>query len=207
MQIALKIGLGLTMGLGGLLAQQPTLTITSPADHAVLHAGDAFTVNVEATGARFVGVAMVWPFQMPLLVNREKPPFTFTFSIPKKVKPGLYQLIAEGRTDSQQHVTSNQVWIDIERPDAPISITLDPDEPYVVYLDAPLVIVVRGTYKDGFTTLLNQSTRTKFVSQDTRIVRIQNGGGLVGVAAGSTDVVIQVGDKTFKRRVTVENDR
>ena len=198
----------LVCAVPGLLAQQPTLRITSPASRTIVHPGQSFSVIIQGSGAQFKQVILSTPNPIPWPDALREPPFTFTVKIPEDMQPGLHRFLATGLTVSKQQVNSNQMWLDIERPDQPVSIQLDPEGPYELRPgQGPLVIDVYGIYKDGAKVLLNASTQTTFLSEDPKVMMIQLYGVLHSVAMGSTNLVIRVNDKVMRQRVTVTKEK
>lgn len=203
-----RVGLSaLVLTAARLVAQQPTLTITAPTAGVVVHTGETFTVTVEPKGGHFVGVALIPPSPIPWTLERTEPPFTFTFSIPKTMTPGLYPFVAGGKTDSQQQVNSNRLWVDIERLDQPISVELAANGPYHMRPGDDFPLDVFGTYKNGDRIVLNTSRQTTFVSEDPTVVAIHDYGVFVAMAEGTTVVVIRAGGKQFKVQVIVTKNK
>jgi hypothetical protein len=147
-------------------AQHPLLQITSPSNQSLVAEGQVVTITVSADPTVhniFVSA------QAPLAeVRPTSSPTQFTLILPANVDPGLYQMGAVGLGPSGD-VESAPVLIDIERPDAPVSIKVSPTYLKLQGIGSQMPIQVVGTYADGAKLYLSNSTQTGLVSQSTRI--------------------------------------
>jgi hypothetical protein len=190
--------------VGILLAQQATLRIVSPANLAVVHTGEKVVVTVEASGAKFKMLVLIPPGAIPWPDGRAEPPFAFPLSIPRDMLPGLYPIEVDGGTDTGGRITSNRIWIDVEPRGEPISVRPQSND---IELCGRMrgTVDVYGTYADGSTVTLTKSTRTSYVPEDPKILRVVPYGTVEGVSPGSTYLDIRVGDKVLKIPVVVRD--
>jgi hypothetical protein len=59
---------------------------------------------------------------------RDLPPYKFKIKIPAEIEPGLYSLTAFGVRPNGDLDDSEPVDVDVERRDAPVCITVEPDK-------------------------------------------------------------------------------
>lgn len=67
---------------------------------------------------------------------------------------------------------SAPILIDVERPDAPISITAAPASAQLFGVGSQQPLQIFGTYADGARLFLSNSTLTQLVSSDTRTAAV-----------------------------------
>ena len=118
------------------------------------------------------------------------PPFQFTVQIPQGTTPGPYKLTALGAITAGQPIWSDSITIDVERPDSPNTLTTDPPGPLGVYVGETFGVDVIGTYDDGSTVNLTNSSQTTLESQSPGIVSVGPGGNLTALAPGSTQIIV-----------------
>jgi hypothetical protein len=185
------------------LQAQLTLQITSPADNTVVHPGQTVNVIVTPTqGVNFNPVLVIGGG--PIGVNQaiSGPPYLVPVPITGNAVPGRYMMTASGSSISGL-VRSNQIWIDVERRDSPVSLQVD-SALTIMWVgeklpSAPIV----GTFADGSKIHLNGSTLTMYSSSEPSIVMVDSAGQLTAVAAGSANITITNGDASALLPVTV----
>jgi hypothetical protein len=155
--------------LGSLVAQ--SLQITSPVNGTVVNPGQLVTVNVSVSGD-FQGVDVIG--QSPVGSSQQSlnaPPYQFTVQVPSAISPGLYAVTAYGGTAPGQGVTSDPVSLDVERPDSPVSILV---EPTILELLPGEVgyLGVTGLFQDGTTFDLAQSTLVTYTSDTPGVATV-----------------------------------
>jgi len=187
-----------------LRGEKPTLRITSPPNWTVVHPGDTITMTVEASGGKFVAMVIMPADPIPWGDMRTAPPYRFSVSIPRDITPRLYGIVADGVTESQQRIYSERIYIDVERPDHPVSISTEPEGPIVSHPQDLFILDVIGKYPDGSSEDLTRSTQTKYVSGDSRIVTVTETGVVKSIALGNTGITIRVGEKVMKVPIIVQ---
>lgn len=180
---------------------QGALQITSPANGVVVHPGDAITVTVSASGDTFASVSIIGTSPLPFTDAVMTPPFQFTMFIPEQITPGIYNLTAIGSVTSGQPITSLPVTLDVERPDAPVSVSVDTPGPLELSLGDVTVVHVSGTFADGSNIDLTKSSGTTFVSGSPNTVSVLSNGVLSAIAPGATQIIV---DGTITIPVTVD---
>jgi hypothetical protein len=99
--------------------------------------------------------------------------------IPANVSPGTYTLTAFG-VSASGNATSAPVIISVERPDAPVEITVAPASLYLpVGARAPLRVM--GTYADGTQLDISHSASTTFSSTSTSVATVDTQGYVTAV--------------------------
>src|ERR1700677_3728039 len=127
-------------------AQQPLLQITSPYNQSSAPEGQALTITVSADpSVQDVYVTTQYPLPN---VQPTSSTTQFTLSLPNTVTPGLYQITASGVTPSGD-VESVPGQIDVERKDAPVSISAKPTFVTISKIGATQPSNVQGTFADG----------------------------------------------------------
>jgi hypothetical protein len=191
-----------------LSAQKPSLRLTAASSLPVAYIGQAFTVTAEGLGGQFTHVTVIPPGKIPFPGEQTKPPFSFVLSIPRDMEPGMYPLVADGVTESGDHMPSNRLWVDVERPDQPISIKTE-FESYELDLDKSLhmdmsgPVNVYGTFQDGSVVPLTASTQTSYVPEDPSIIKVTTNGVIHPLKLGTTYLEVHVGAKVVKVEVIV----
>lgn len=177
-----------------------TLQITSPTDGSTVSPGQSLTVNVSASGAFQQVLVVGWSpigFSDPLAA----PPYQFTVQIPTNIQPGHYQLTADGVTTTGIETSSDPINIDIERPDAPISLSVQPSRLKLSLGDAGYLRVI-GTFSDGTTADLTLSTLTSYRSTPS-VATVTSQGIVSPVAQGGGGVTVTYGNLSVGASVTV----
>lgn len=170
---------------------QPTLHITSPADGTVVHPGESLTVIVEVSGGALKGVFVIGTDPIGGAQELKAPPYRFTVEIPRKIDSGIHVLTAEGYTSPPTKVKRDAITIDIERSDSPVRLQVGPTSSLVLPVgDKVDYLWVSGTFADGMTTDLTQSTLTSIKSDNIRVATIRNKNNVVAVAPGSAKIII-----------------
>ena len=178
-----------------------TLQITSPADGSTVNPGQSLTVAVSASGT-FQQVAVIGGDPIGFSQMLSAPPYQFTIQIPTTIQPGLYLLTAAGFPSLGQLVSSDPITLDVERPDAPVSITVTPSIFDFFTIGQQGFVDVVGTFADGTKTDLTNSTLTSYSSYGT----VTTGAAGVVTAAnyGGDSVQLTYGSLTASIPVTVE---
>jgi len=176
-------------------AHHPLLQFTSPLNEPSLAEGQTVTIAVSADPS----VQNVWVMaQAPLPdVQPTSSPTQFTMRLPTNMTPGVYQIGAVG-SNSSGDVESAPVLIDVEREDAPVSVTVNPANFQLFGVGSQLPLQIFGKYGDGARLFLSNSTLTQLVSSDTAVATV-NGATSSGpniatiTAAGLGQTTITVG--------------
>lgn len=177
---------------------QSAVQITSPAPGAVLSPGQTVVVGVSVSGGPFTSVGIVAPGYMNDSLVLQSPPYEFSFTVPSQVTPGPTVIGAMGFTASGFAI--GQISVDIERPDSPQSITIDHSQ-IELPIGAQLPVSVTGYFADGSIVDLSQSAQTTYRSQNPGVATVSADGVVIGVAAGSTQVIV---DGNISVGVTVD---
>lgn len=150
-------------------AQQPLLQITSPAAGAFVAEGQTLTITVSANPTVqniFVMTQSPLPEVQPTSSATQ-----FTLTLPTNLTPGVYQIGAIG-SNSSGDVESAPVLIDVERQDAPVSITVSPTTAKLFGVGSQQPLQIFGTYADGTNLFLSNSTLTQLVSSNTPVATV-----------------------------------
>jgi len=191
--------------LTGVLAAQPSLRITSPADGTIVHPGETLIVTVEAspTDAHLVGIMV--GARDPLGFAKPDPtgrPDRFTFHIPNNATPGKYAVNAGAITPSKEFIYANSINILIERADSPVSLTVYPVIADFT-MDQNRYFSVTGLYADKTEVDLSQSSRIKYVSSNPQIATVQEQGIVSPVQPGRATITITYDTLTITAPVRV----
>ncbi len=169
---------------------QGALQIVSPTSGTIVHPGDTITVTVSTSGGPFAAVIIIPAAPIPSGEMRTAPPFQFVVKIPSEITCGQYSLIASGVISPGNPIASPPIYIDVERPDAPVALSTEPACPLELYVGEQMVLDVLGTYADGSTQDITNSSQTSFVSQATNIVTVSSSGLVTAVSPGATRIVV-----------------
>jgi hypothetical protein len=178
-----------------------SLQITSPADGTTVNPGQSLTVTVTASGTfQSVVVAAGGPigFSQSLSVA----PFQFTLQVPTGIQPGLYPLGAMGFTSPGSPAFSNPITLDVERADAPVSLSVQPSLLHFFTVGPAGRVHVLGTFADGTTTNLTNSSLTSYSSFGT--VTAGSYGVVTAAASGGDVLQVAYGGLSASIPVTVD---
>jgi uncharacterized membrane protein len=173
-----------------LLHAQGALQITSPTDGTVVHPGDTVTVTVSATGAAFAAVVIIPHSPIEWSDIATIPPYRFLIQIPSDITLGTYRLTASGVVTPGHPISSPAISIDVERPDAPVTLSTEPSSLLNLHIGERIVLNVIATYADGSTGDVTNSTRTTLASQSSNVVTVSPDGLVTALATGETQIVI-----------------
>src|SRR5579863_6979234 len=171
-------------------AQQPLLQIGSPANQAMVQEGQTVTVTVAADPS----VQNIYVLtQSPLpAVHPTSNPTQFTLTLPTNIHPGMYQIGAIGYNSSGD-VESAPIQIDVERQDAPVSLSAKPTCVTISSIGATQPSNVLGTFTDGSTLSLKNSSLVTYTSDTPSVVSIAANGVMTAEGPGSATITIQYG--------------
>jgi len=187
---SLPILLILSAGLIPCLRAEDALKITSPTDGAVMNPGQTVVLTVSAAGGPFTGVSFLASGNFLTAQVLTAPPYQFSFTVPPPTIPGPYSVTAVGTTASGDTIFSAPVFVDVERSDSPQSISVDHTQ-LELRIGGEVPIAILGMYSDGSIVDLSNSSQTTYVSQSPGIATVSPGGAVVGVAPGSTKIIVR----------------
>ena len=176
----------LSVAITPLAAQ--SLQITSPTAGTIVNPGQSVAVTVTGAGT-FSDVTIIG--QTPFGSSDQAlsaPPYQFTIEVPGSISPGQYTLTAVGITSSA-FIYSTPVLVDVERPDSPVSISTEPSL-LSLYPGQMGYLRVIGTFSDGTSLDLTQSTTTTFSSSATTVATVSAFGIVTPVGPGSAQILI-----------------
>ncbi len=175
------------------------LQITSPTDGTVVHPGQTVAVTVApVSGNVFTGVMLAGPFvfSAPLY----SAPYQFSLTVPQNIAAGKYRIEAIGGRQGQTFGTSNPIILDVEPAAAITKIRV---QPVTIPFSQPGevgTLSVFGTFADGSTIDISQSTGTTYTSADTTAVTVSSNGLVTAVGVGkfgNTPILVQYGGRQF----------
>jgi hypothetical protein len=163
------LALGAALLLPMAHAQQSLLQVTSPASGAFVAEGRTLTITLAADpSVQNIDVFAQFPLPAPQPTTSAT---QFTMTLPTNVAPGVYQIGAVG-SNSAGDVESAPVLIDVERQDAPVSITVNPTSTKLFGIGSQQPLQIFGTYADGTNLFLSNSTLTQLVSSNTAVATV-----------------------------------
>lgn len=179
---------------------QPILKITSPKDGTIVRPGASLKVRVKASGEPAMRVFIIGGTSMGVSTAMlDAPPYDFTVEVPRKIAPGRYNLTASGSALSGDEAKPDTTTVDVERAESPVSLSVEPASSLRLYVDEEVYVDVVGTFPDGTTISIQDSTLTKLSSRAPRIASVRRDGLVKRLAPGSTSILISNG----KARVEV----
>ena len=166
------------------------LRITAPTEGTIVHPGQEIFVTVSASGGPFRGVAAF--LSLDVFVDSVVQPYWFFLTVPASAKIGPTDINAMGNTEAT-HVFSSPVTIDVEREDAPQSLSTDVNarDWASTWVGGHGHFRVYGKYPDDPRVDLTKSTFTTYETSSEGILSIEKDGWFKGLAAGSATVVIR----------------
>ncbi|HEX3103358.1 MAG TPA: Ig-like domain repeat protein, partial [Terriglobales bacterium] len=166
---------------------QPALQLTSPADGTVVAPGQPLSLTVVAiSNARFVEVSVISPLGGSSIANSL--PAQLSMTVPADVALRQYGLTATGGTSDGQVLYSNQVTIDVERPDLPTSLRAEPDSIFFSGQSGDEPLAVYGIFSDGSHPEVTQSSKVTFASSNPAIATVDGNGTVKPVSQGTATI-------------------
>ncbi len=188
------------------LRGQVTLRIMQPASGTRVAPGQSVEVEVVVSGGTVTSVGILAPGYLKGDSVLKSPPYRFSFTVapPTQIHVGINSIGAMGFTKSTQVLAKTD--IDVERPDLPEKISVDHSE-IELEVGAQIPLSVDGRYPDGSIVDLSQSTLTKYEPRTAGVVSVTSDGVVIGVAPGSTKIVVRHGDARSIVDVTITPKR
>jgi hypothetical protein len=186
------LGLQLAFSSPRAIAQQPLLLITTPANASLATDGTTINITVSADpSVQNVSVIAQIPLPQPQAGSSAN---QFTLTLPTTIPPGLYNLTAVG-TNASGDVESAPVAIDVE-PQYLGAISIIPTVLTLNSIGDQYPLHVIGTYSDGTSLDVTQSTQLSYSSYNTQIATVSSSGMITAVAAGQTYIIVQENGST-----------
>jgi Big-like domain-containing protein len=200
-------GASLALAALALPQNQPSLQISSPSNGAVVAAGQTLSITVTSpTGLSFQMVALIGPDPIGFNTSGTSMPAQFSIPIPPDADCGIYNLTADGLTQSGQSVTSAPIQIDIERSDLPAALsTLDSSSVVLESMGEQVHSTVLAHFADGSIADVTRSTLVSFASSDTAVATVDSSGAITAQSAGSAmiNVTYTLGSQSLQIPIPV----
>ena len=155
-----------------LLAAEPTLQITSPADGTVVQQGETVTFKVEVSGVlMMVMVVAEGSIEDSQLLTA--PPYEFTIRIPTHIRSRSYHFRALGvvKPGQRQLEYSKSISLNVERTERPVSTRVEPSQ-LSLSVGEQGYLLVTGTYRDGSKTDITESKNTEYTSRSPSVATV-----------------------------------
>jgi hypothetical protein len=187
------------------------LQITSPADGTVVHPGQTVKIHIISNpGTTAVVSALIG--EDPLGVQIFAAPTPAQISLTVGSNPdrlGKYMVTALGTTTDGQQIQSQTILLDVERPDQPTQINASSESFTLVSQGQQTPLKLYGTFADGRTPELTESSKVTFSPSDRSIVDVDADGIVTAVGEGTALITATYGQGSKKPltvsvRVTVE---
>jgi hypothetical protein len=182
-----------------------SLRITSPAAGAVVPSGKTLVVQAEAAGGAFRMVVLRGSLPVRGIFALAAPPYRFQIPIPPDADSRTYFLLVTGTTAAGEAVRSDEVKIDIERPDPPVRIRNEGSTISFDYVGDQARLLVTGTYADGSRVTLTYSSLTSYSSDSPSVATVDSMGLVIATGPGSAAITIANAGKSVVVPVEVAN--
>ena len=170
------------------LQAESKLQIRSPRNGTVVKPGETVTVEVSSS-ISYAHVVVAGTGPIGYSQGLTAPPFVFSIRIPVDITPGQYQITAGGVAQSGQLDSSEPISIDVERPDKPISLKLQPLHLHLSVGDK-IALSVWGTYTDGSVVNLRRSSQITYMSESPSIATVTKDGWVTAAGVGFTKISV-----------------
>lgn len=199
-------------------AQQDLVRFISPASTLVVRPGQTVAITVSAdTAVQKLVLTGQQPLGMARLVSDgtggivaqgrgEQHPLQFLLAIPTTIRPGNYQVTAVGRT-STGTVVSKALDLDVERPDEPTRINVEPSIIQFTHLGDQIPVRVLGVFAKTSQVDLTHSSKTMFASSDPRVASITAKGMVTALAEGRASILVRTPSADYSIPVRVQQAR
>ncbi len=172
---------------------QTLLQVTSPSNSSgipVYQEGQTYTITLWADpSVQNIAVMTQFPLPDP---QATAIPLQFTLTLPTNITPGIYNIGAMGFTSSSD-VEAAPAQVDVERQDAPVSLSAKPTFVTISSIGSSQPSNVLGTFADGSTLSLKNSTLITYTSDTPSVVTIAANGVMTTVGPGYATITIQYG--------------
>lgn len=172
---------------------QTLLQVTSPSNSSgipVYQEGQTYTITLWADpSVQNIAVMTQFPLPDP---QATAIPLQFTLTLPTNITPGIYNIGAMGFTSSSD-VEAAPAQVDVERQDAPVSLSAKPTFVTISSIGSSQPSNVLGTFADGSTLSLKNSTLITYTSDTPSVVTIAANGVMTAVGPGYATITIQYG--------------
>jgi hypothetical protein len=175
------------------LEAQMSVQIVSPTAGTVVNPGQTINITVNVTGGQPSSVIVLGD-RFELAAQTSSAPYQLQLTVPSSVgSVGRLDISAGAIIGPGNIVYSDSVSLDVERPDAPVSISVDGSS---LVFDKPgqrQPLLVWGKYADGTTVDITQSSLTTYAVQPSfspAPVTVSSSGQVTSVAVGSGRVVV-----------------
>ena len=165
------------------------LQITSPTQGTVVNPGQALSATVTSSGSGTftnVGVVAEDPIGSSDLANSV--PAQFSLAIPTNIPCRPHMLTAMGTTSSGQHVQSETIFIDVERPDLPTSLAALLSSFSFQSLGEQVPITLTAKFSDGSVLDVTESSYVTYASSNNAVATVNRHGMVTAAGAGSATV-------------------
>lgn len=183
-RLIVMFSIGAVRGLNA----QSTLTIQSPAAGTIVSPGQSVTISV-SVGPPGVSrdVALVGEIFPEPAVKSGSGVLTFDVTVPQLKRMGKTVITAIDITSpppaSGGRVTSPSWFLNVEQPDSPTQVTIDPVQIGFRFVGGERYFTVAGKFLGGAVDL-SRSARVTFRSSDLRIATVSADGLVTAVGAG-----------------------
>jgi hypothetical protein len=147
-------------------------------------------VVTPASGATFQGVVLVGEDPIGFSPIIASPPYRFTIQIPAKITPRKYNLSAVGMLSPGSNVFADGIEIDVERPDPPLSLQVEPSTLAGMDIGDTATLRVVGTFSGNVAMDISQSSKTKYASTNPAIVTVTEDGLVSALRPGSAFITV-----------------
>lgn len=180
-----------------------TLEITSPRDGALVAPGQTITVVVSPAPGTAVegGIFILGEGPLPNSVSKTNSPYSFSLTIPTKIRPGNYQITAVGGVQPLL-VRSRPITLTVEKTEPIADLRVEPTFVNLGFVGDQFPIRVIGTFSDGTTLDLEESSQTTY-SYDSTVINVDGSGTVIAVGGGKTNLVVHYGNKSVSVPVSV----
>lgn len=183
---------------------QSSIQIVSPAPGTVVSPGSTLTVTVNTTGT-YQAMWIAGPDPLNFSQVLTVPPYTFSLPIPARTPAKTYVLTAVGVAGPNQGDESPSITIDIEPPDAPGNITVQPEILVLTYPGEVASLLVRGDFAASAGINITYSTQTTYSSDSPSVATVDRYGRVTAMGPGSGSITVTNGGVPQVVPVTVLN--
>ena len=186
-----RYGALLLCAWGGLLTAQ-TLKITSPADGAVVYAGETLTVTVQAEPSAFQSVFVSIGDKERQIIVLTAQPYQFSVRVSAETPSGPHKsVLAVGFPSNGGSPVYSSIDIDIERLDLPRKLQLELGSVHFGYVGEETPLGVTGVFADGSWVGLEDSAFTGYSSDTPTVATVDRRGMVTAVAPGHANITIK----------------
>jgi hypothetical protein len=171
-------------------SQQSSLVLSSSSANPVAPGGFLDLTVTPPKGSTLTQVAFISDRQLGIVSVVATPPFHLTAQVPASIGAGTYEVSAIGIGNPGEVFESNTLTFEVERPDAPAQLLLQPDNILFARSATAAPILVMAVFADGTIFDVSHSAAITYQVDDPAIASVDSSGLISAIQSGDTKLTV-----------------